>query len=146
MHLKNELIFFSALSRVRARSKCLVLPMEPEWESEKMQHEGRYHNYEIILIPHQNISGQIVWKKSYEQKFFYYTHSKMTDTSETLEISYSALPPWYIPSTDGKIVGIDVTLWKIIGSHLKLNIRFLKAINMGRTIDMVTYNTSFSLI
>ncbi len=130
-----------ALSIVRARSKCLVLPMEPEWESQKKQHEGRYHNFEIILFPYQNNSGQIMWKKSNERKFFYYNNSKMTYTSKMLDISYSALPPWYIPSKDNKVNGIDVILWKIIGSHLKLKIRFLEAINMGRTIEMVRYNT-----
>ncbi len=111
--------------------------METDLKAQLLQHEGHFNNYDIVLMPNKNDSDEILWKKSYKRKFIKYNKYKMSDTRQYLEIAYVALPPFYKTNRQGNLDGMDANAWKIIGSHLQFNMKFLKAKHMGKTIHMV---------
>ncbi len=131
------------LRNIRAKSKCLVLPMETNLEAQLLQHEGRFHSFDIVLRPNKNSSNEILWKKSHERKFVEHDKFKLLHTSHTLEIAYVALSPFYSRNKNGDLEGMDANAWKIIGNHLQLNLKFLKAKHMGKTINMVKLSIFF---
>ncbi len=111
--------------------------MENNLEAQLPQHEGRFHNFDIVLMGSKNASKELLWKKSHERKFVGHDKFEMPDTSHTLEIAYVPISPFYSRHKNGHLQGMDANAWKIIGSHLQLNMKFLKAKHMGRTINMV---------
>ncbi len=115
--------------------------MEPDLQTQKSNYEGRFHNFDVLLVPPQNSSRQVAWKKSFQEKFIFQYPTQLMDTihKSALVIARVAFQPFYIPRKNGDFVGIDAASWKIISSHLKLQVKFLDAKNNGDTVNMVRY-------
>ncbi len=120
--------------------------MEVDWKAQQLQHEGRFHNYDILLVPHKNDSEKIMWKKSYERKFVDLDKFKISHKIHSLEIVYMTLPPFNMRNKDGNLVGIDANTWKIIGSHLHLDMKFTDAISIGRLKNMVKDSLTYKFL
>ncbi len=108
-------------------------------QAQKRNFEGRFHNFDVLLIPLQNSSRQVAWKKSFQKKFVFHDQAQLPDTTGMTELVVARVPfqPFYIPSKNGQIVGIDMATWKIIEIHLKLKVKFTEAYNNGASIKMV---------
>ncbi len=113
--------------------------MEHDLVTQKGKYEGRYYNFDVMLVPSQNSSKQVALKKSFQTKFMFHDPAQLTEKSHNSVFVIARVPfqPFYIPSQNGQFVGIDVDSWKIIISHLKLKVEFLEAKNNGETINMV---------
>ncbi len=113
--------------------------MEPDLQGQKGNYEGRFHNFDVILVPLQNSSEKVAWKRSFQKEFFYQDPAQLAYTSHNSVLVIACVPfqPFYIPIKNNQFVGIDLAAWKIITTHLKLKVEFLEAKNNGITINMV---------
>ncbi len=108
-------------------------------QAQKRNFEGRFHNFDVLLIPLQNSSRQVAWKKSFQKNFVFHDQAQLSDTTHNTELVIARVPfqPFYIPSNNGQFVGIDMECWKIIKKHLKFEVKFTEAYNNGASIKMV---------